>query len=76
MDRLRGVRQCDVFGRGLVHVHPMRMRVINAQEFQPPSPEFFGIIEAFENGRHRGHAKFKLHLRGFVRRFLSLSGGG
>ena len=40
MDRLRIVGQRDVFGRRLVRVQPMRMRVVNAEEFEPPLAEF------------------------------------
>ena len=39
MDRLR-VGQRNIFERGLVGVHPMRMRVINAEELEPPLAEF------------------------------------
>jgi hypothetical protein len=34
------MRQRDVLGRGFVRVQPMRMRVINAEEFESPLAEF------------------------------------
>jgi len=40
MDRFRMAGESDVFGRRLVHVQPMRMRVVDAEEFEPPFAEF------------------------------------
>src|SRR5579863_10309876 len=40
MDRSRTLSQRDVFGRRLVHVHPVRMRVVDAEEFEPSLAEF------------------------------------
>src|SRR5690242_10014146 len=40
IDRFRIVGQRDVFGRRLVRVQPIRMRVIDAEEFKPSLAEF------------------------------------
>jgi hypothetical protein len=40
MNRNRIVRQRYVLGRRLVRVQPMRMRVVDAEEFEPPPAEF------------------------------------
>jgi len=40
MDLFRIVGQRDVFGRRLVGVQPVRMRVVDAEEFEPPLTEF------------------------------------
>ena len=40
MNRNRIVRQRYVLGRRLVRVEPIRMRVVDAEEFEPPLAEF------------------------------------
>ena len=40
MDRCRIVGQRDVCGRRLVRVHPVRMRVVDAEKFEPALVEF------------------------------------
>jgi hypothetical protein len=40
MDRFRVTGQRDIFGRRLIRVQPMRMRVVDAEEFEPPLAEF------------------------------------
>jgi hypothetical protein len=40
IDRFRIVGKRDVFGRRLVRVQPIRMRVVDAEEFEPPLAEF------------------------------------
>ena len=40
MDRFRIVGQRDVFGRRLVRVQPVRMRVVDAKKFEPTLAEF------------------------------------
>jgi hypothetical protein len=40
MDRFRMAGQRDVFGRRLVGVQPMWVRVVDAEEFEPPLAEF------------------------------------
>ena len=40
MDRFRVAGERDVFGRRLVRVQPVRMRVVDAEEFEPTLAEF------------------------------------
>ena len=40
MDRFRVAGQSDVFGRWLVRVQPVGMRVVYAEEFEPPFAQF------------------------------------
>ena len=40
MDRILMAGHRNVFGRWLIHVEPVRMRVIKPEEFETPLPEF------------------------------------
>jgi len=40
MNRFSVAGQRDVFGRRLVHVQPVRMRVVDAEEFESPLAQF------------------------------------